>query len=64
MISGPTDRWLRRAATTAAMILVVEECVLSVGGSFSHVMPDGWFLSHVKPFTDAFEALRQSQPLP
>jgi hypothetical protein len=35
MIIGPTDNWLRRAGTAAAMLGVVEECVISVGGCLS-----------------------------
>ena len=64
MIIGPTDNWLRRAGTAAAMLGVVEECVISAGGSLSGFLPDGWYAEKVKPFLEAFKALRQSQPLP
>lgn len=64
MIIGPTDDWLRRAGTAAAMLGVVEECVISVGGCLSGFLPDGWYAEKVKPFLETFRALRQSQPLP
>jgi hypothetical protein len=64
MITGPTDNWLRRAGTAAAMLGVVEECVISIGGCLSGFLPDGWYAEKVKPFLETFRALRQSQPLP
>jgi hypothetical protein len=63
MIIGPTDNWLRRAGTAAAMLGVVEECVIAAGGCLSGFLPDGWYAEKVKPFLEAFAALRASQPL-
>lgn len=64
MLRGPTIVWERRAATTSAMLPVVEEAVISVGGALDPFLPPNLFEEHVKPFLDSFEALRETQPLP
>jgi hypothetical protein len=46
------------------MLGVVEECVISVGGCLAGFLPDDWYAEKVKPFLEAFRALRESQPLP
>lgn len=64
MLRGPTTVWERRAGTTAAMLGVVEEAVVSVGGALDVFMPPNWYVEKVKPFLVAFEALRETEPLP
>lgn len=58
MLTGTTTVWQRRAATAAAMLPVVGEAVVSVGDALGEFMPPQWWISHVKPFVDAFETLR------
>lgn len=48
--------WVRRAATTAAMLGVVEEAVLAVGGTLDAFMPPNWYEQHIKPFLMTFES--------
>lgn len=64
MMRGRSRRWIRRAGATAAMVAVVEESVMAVGDALQPFLPDGWYGEKVKPFLDAFAAVRQSQPLP
>jgi hypothetical protein len=64
MLTGPTTVWHRRAVTTAAMLVVVEEAVVSVGDALGELMPPQWWIEHIKPFIEAFEALRVTNPLP
>lgn len=64
MMRGRSSSWIRRAGTTAAMLAVIEESVMAVGDALQPFLPDGWYSEKVKPFLDAFAALRQSQPLP
>lgn len=63
MISGPTEVWERRAATVAAMVGVVEECVTTVGGALALFYGPGWFERRIKPWRESFEALRATAPL-
>jgi hypothetical protein len=55
--------WVRRAATTASLVSVVEETTISVGDALSHFQSAGWYEDQVKPFIQSFEALRQTVPL-
>jgi hypothetical protein len=63
MRRGPTTDWARRAATTASMLVVVEEAVMAVGDALGEFMPPGWYIEHVVPFLQTFEALRVARPL-
>jgi hypothetical protein len=63
MLRGPTTNWARRAATTAAMLVIVEEAVMAVGDPLGEFMEPGWYLDHVLPFLRTFEALRLTEPL-
>lgn len=63
MFRGPTTVWSRRAVTTAAMLGVVEEAVLSVGDTLAAFMPSSWYGQHITPFVATFEAHRATQPL-
>lgn len=63
MIQGPSHHWGRRAVTTAAMLAVVEESVMSVGDALSPFFPGGWYDEHIKPFLTTFETIRIAQPL-
>jgi hypothetical protein len=64
MLRGPTTVWARRAVTAAATLVVVEGAVVSVGDALGQFMPPGWYVEHIVPFVQAFEALRATQPLP
>jgi len=63
MFRGPSAAWIRRAATTAAMVAVAEEAVESVGGALAWFFGPSWYPEHVKPLLASFEALRETQPL-
>lgn len=63
MLRGPTTNWARRAATTAAMLVIIEEAVMAVGDALGEFMEPGWYVEHVLPFLRTFEALRLTQPL-
>lgn len=63
MIRGPSTHWERRAITTAAMLAVVEEAIMSVGDGLSPFFPDGWYADRVRPLLDALEAMRRTQSL-
>lgn len=64
MLRGRSTWWIRRAGTTAPMLAVVEESVIAVGDALQPFLPEGWYAQRVTPFFEAFQALRQSQPLP
>ena len=64
MLTGLTTVWHKRAVTTAAMLVVVEEAVVSVGDALGELMPPQWWIEHIKPFLEAFAALRVTNPLP
>jgi hypothetical protein len=64
MLRGRATVWVRRAATTAAMVGVVEEAVQAVGDALQAFHGPGWYRQEVQPFVESFEALRQSSPLP
>lgn len=64
MLRGRASVWVRRAATTAAMVGVVEECVQAVGDALQAFHPAGWYGENVKPFVESFEALRRTSALP
>lgn len=64
MIRGRTTHWLRRAGTTAALLPVVEEGVMSIGHALAVLYGPGWYDRQVKPLLESFAAVRQAQPLP
>jgi hypothetical protein len=65
MIRGNSDYWLRRVATVAAMLPVVEEAGTSVGDSLAtFFFGADWFTTNIKPLQASFEAMRQAHPLP
>jgi hypothetical protein len=64
MMRGPTSVWLRRAATTAAMVGKVEEGVQAVGDALGLFYGPAWYAREVRPFIEGFEAMRRTEPLP
>jgi hypothetical protein len=63
MLRGATPDWGRRAATTATMLVIVEEAVMAVGDALGEFMSPVWYTEHIGPFLEAFAALRVTQPL-
>jgi hypothetical protein len=64
MLRGPTTVWARRATTAAVMVAVVEEAVITVGGTLDLFLGEGWYRRNVTPHIAALSALRSKQPLP
>jgi hypothetical protein len=63
MLRGPTTVWIRRAMTTAMMVAVVEESVMSVGDALERFHGQGWYKRNVEPYLASFAVLRVEQPL-
>jgi hypothetical protein len=63
MLWGPTTVWARRAMTTATMVAVVEEAVMSVGDTLERFHGQGWYKQNVEPYIAGFAVLRAEQPL-
>ena len=64
MIRGRTTHWLRRAGTTAALLPVVEECVMAIGSGLAVFYGPDWYERQVKPLLESFAAVGEAQPLP
>ncbi len=63
MIVGECGAWVRRAETVEALLLFVEEALLSVGDALSKFMGPNWWEEHVIPFRNLFAELRAVEPL-
>jgi hypothetical protein len=63
MLRGPTAAWARRAMTTAMVVGVVEEAVMSVGDALERFHGQGWYKQNVEPYIASFAVLRTEQPL-
>jgi hypothetical protein len=63
MIRGRTNHWLRRAATTNAMLAVVEEGVQCVRDSLGRFYA-GFYAEYVQPLIANIAAVRGTHPLP
>lgn len=58
MIKGRTDVWIRRAATTDALLGVVEESVIIVADAFALFNETGWYEKQIVPLINAIRNLR------
>lgn len=63
MARGQDTAWLRRAATTSVLLMMVGEGIDSTGGAVERFRGPPWFVENVKPYEASFAALALAQPL-